>query len=69
MLTGEVGEYVKQELYQLCRQKKGVEVLKANVQADHVHLVLSIPPKYAVSKIMGYVKGKLAFACSTAMSR
>ena len=60
VLTGEVGEYVKQELYQLCRQKDGVEVLEANVQADHVHLVLSIPPKYAVSKMMGYVKGKLA---------
>ena len=60
VLTGEVGEYVKQEIYQLCRQKEGVEVLEANVQADHVHLVLSIPPKYAVSNIMGYVKGKLA---------
>jgi putative transposase len=35
-------------------------VLEANVQADHVHLVVSIPPKYAVSNIMGYVKGKLA---------
>ena len=55
-----MGEYVKQELYQLCRQKEGVEILEANVQADHVHLVLSIPPKYAVSSIMGYVKGKLA---------
>jgi putative transposase len=60
VLTGEVGEYVKQELYQLCRQKEGMAVLEANVQADHVHLVLSIPPKYAVSNIMGYVKGKLA---------
>jgi putative transposase len=60
VLTGEMGEYVKQELYQLCRQKEGVEILEANVQADHVHLVLSIPPKYAVSSIMGYVKGKLA---------
>ena len=44
----------------MCRQKDGVEVLEANVQADHVHLVLSIPPKDAVSNIMGYVKGKLA---------
>ena len=60
VLTGEIGEYVKQELYQLCREKDGVEVLEANVQADHVHLVMSIPPKYAVSSIMGYVKGKLA---------
>lgn len=60
VLTGEVGEYVKQELYRLCSQKEGVAVLEANVQADHVHLVVSIPPKYAVSNIMGYLKGKLA---------
>ena len=60
VLTGEVGEYVKQELYRLCSQKEGVEVLEANVQADPVHVVVSIPPKYAVSNIMGYLKGKLA---------
>ena len=59
-LTGEVGEYVKQELYRLGSQKEGVEVLEANVQADHVHLVVRIPPKYAVSNMMGYLKGKLA---------
>jgi putative transposase len=35
-------------------------VVEANVQADHIHLVLTIPPKYAVSNIMGYLKGKLA---------
>lgn len=60
ILEGEVGEYVKREIYRLCEQKEGVEVLEANVQADHVHLVLVIPPKYAVSNIMGYLKGKLA---------
>jgi putative transposase len=37
-----------------------VEVLEANVQADHVHMIVSIPPKYSVSNIMGYLKGKLA---------
>jgi putative transposase len=60
VLSGEVGEYVKQEMYRLIRQKDGVEILEANVQANHVHIVLSIPPKYAVSNIMGYLKGKLA---------
>ena len=30
------------------------------MQADHVHVVLSIPPKYAVSSVLGYLKGKLA---------
>ena len=36
-----------------------------NVQADHVHLIVSIPPKYAVSKFMGYLKGKLAIRLFT----
>ena len=31
-----------------------------NVQSDHVHLVVWIPPKYAISEVMGYLKGKLA---------
>jgi hypothetical protein len=42
VLQGEVASYVKQEMYRLCTQKEGVEVLEANVQADHVHVVLSI---------------------------
>ena len=60
ILTGEVGSYVYRELYRLCDQKDKVEVIEANVQADHVHVILSIPPKYAVSNIVGYLKGKLA---------
>ena len=60
ILSGEVGEYVRQQIYSLCRQKEAVAVLEMNVQADHVHLILSIPPKYAVSNVMGYLKGKLA---------
>lgn len=36
------------------------EVLEINVRADHVHMVLWIPPKYSVSALMGYLKGKLA---------
>ena len=57
---GGLGEYVKQQIYQLCKQKEQVEVLELNVQPDHVHLIVSIPPKYAVSGFMGYLKGKLA---------
>ncbi len=43
----------------LCKWK-GVEILEGNACADHIHLVLSIPPKYSVSAIMGYLKGKSA---------
>ena len=57
--VGEIGAYTKREIYRLCEQKDQVEVLEANVQADHVHIVLSIPPKYAISAVMGFLKSKL----------
>jgi putative transposase len=60
ILRDEVAEYTRQQIYRLCQQKEGVEVLELSVQPDHVHLVVSIPPKYAVSSVMGYLKGKLA---------
>ena len=56
----QIGEYVKQQIYQLCRQKDEIEVLELNIQPDHVHLVVSLPPKYSVSAFMGYLKGKIA---------
>ena len=56
----EVAEYTKQQVYYLCSQKDHLEVIELNVQEDHVHLILSIAPKYSVSSIMGYLKGKLA---------
>ena len=60
ILRDEVAEYTRQQIYRLCEQKGEVEVLELKVQPDHVHLVVSIPPKYAVSNFMGYLKGKLA---------
>jgi len=60
ILDGEVAEYVKLQIYGLCQQKDQVEVLELNVRLDPVHLVVSIPPKYAVSSFVGYLKGKLA---------
>jgi putative transposase len=60
ILRDEVAEYTKQQIYRLCQQKDGVEVLELSIQPDHVHAVVSIPPKYAVSSVMGYMKGKLA---------
>lgn len=43
----------------LCRYK-GVAILEGHMMSDHVHLVLSIPPKISVSSFMGYLKGKSA---------
>ena len=56
----EVAKYTKQQVYILCRQKESVEIMELNVQVDHIHVVMSIAPKYAVSFLMGYVKGKLS---------
>lgn len=39
---------------------KGVEILEGHVSRDHVHLVLSIPPKYAVSEMIGTIKRRVA---------
>ena len=60
IFKGEIGETVRQLVYQLCKQKEQVEVLELNIQSDHVHLVVSIPPKYAVSEFMGYLKDRMA---------
>ena len=45
ILKDEVAEDVRQQSYQLVQQQEGVEVLELNIQEDHVHLVLWIPPK------------------------
>ncbi len=41
----------------LCKYK-GVEIIEGHLMIDHVHMLVSIPPKYSVSQIMGYLKGK-----------
>ena len=46
-------------LRKLCEQK-GVEIIEANACPDHIHMLISIPPKYSVSQIMGYLKGKIS---------
>ncbi len=60
ILKDEIREYVRGEISDLLRQKEGIEIMEMNVQNDHIHLVVWIPPKYAVSAVMGYLKGKLA---------
>ena len=43
----------------LCKWK-GIEIIEGHMMSYHIHLLLSIPPKYSVSQIMGYLKGKSA---------
>ena len=50
---------IRDILKRLCSYK-GIEIIEGNMMKDHVHLLLEIPPKYSVSQIMGYLKGKSA---------
>ncbi len=43
----------------LCRQKE-IGIVEGNARPDHIHMLLSIPPKYSVAMTMGYLKGKSA---------
>jgi len=43
-------------------ERLGCEIVELNVQAEHVHLLVKVPPKVAISALMGVVKGKSCFA-------
>ena len=60
ILEEEVSSYVIRKLHQLCDQREDMEVIELNVQPDHVHIVMSIAPKYKVSDVIGWLKGKVA---------
>jgi len=59
ILKGALQKSVKEIISQLCEWKK-LEILEMNVLEDHVHLPISIPPKFAVSEVIGFLKGKCA---------
>ena len=50
-------ESIRDILKQLCAYK-GVEIIEGHLMPDHIHMLVSIPPKYSVSQFMGYLKGK-----------
>ena len=60
ILEGKSEVFVRNQLYRLCGQKDQMSIEEINIQPDHVHLIISISPKYSVSETMGYLKGKVA---------
>ena len=57
VIYGRIKEDIGKRLRKLC-EYKGVEIIEAEACKDHIHMLVSIPPKYSVSQIMGYLKGK-----------
>ena len=62
-LYGAIRRFLGRVFHELATQK-GCKILEGHMIQDHVHMMISIPPKYAVSEIVGYVKGKSAIAVS-----
>ena len=59
-IYGQIRKDIGQILRKLCEQK-GAEIIEAQACPDHIHMLISIPPKYSVSQIMGYLDRKKQF--------
>ena len=57
VIYGKIKKDIGIMLRKLCEYKQ-VEIIEAEACKDHIHMLVSIPPKYSVSQIMGYLKGK-----------
>ena len=57
IMYGKIKTDIGMMLRKLC-EYKGIEIIEAEACKDHIHMLVSIPPKYSVSQIMGYLKGK-----------
>ena len=57
IIYGKIKNDIGKILRMLC-ERKGVEIIEAEACSDHIHMLVSIPPKISVSSFMGYLKGK-----------
>ena len=58
-IYGELRKYLSEVFRELALQKES-SIIEGHLMGDHVHILISIPPKYAVSQVVGYIKGKSA---------
>ena len=59
VLFGQIRKEIGEVFHRLARQKESV-IEEGHLMLDHVHIMISIPPKYAVSQVIGFIKGKSA---------
>ena len=57
IIYGKIKMDIGQMLRKLCEYKR-IEIIEAEACKDHIHMLISVPPKYSVAQIMGYLKGK-----------
>ena len=63
-LRGKIGRIFRE----LCRQKE-IELVEGKAMPDHVHMLLSVPPRYSIAVTVGYLKGKSAIRIHRDLSR
>jgi REP-associated tyrosine transposase len=59
VLYGRIRQYLVELMHSLARQKES-KILEGHLCNDHVHVLISIPPKYSVAQVIGFIKGKSA---------
>jgi len=60
-LYGQLRRYLGEVFRKLARQKES-EVVEGHLMLDHVHMLISVPPKYAVAQVVGFMKGKKRYS-------
>jgi putative transposase len=58
-IFGKIRKYLGEVFHELAKQKES-QILEGHIATDHVHMYISIPPKYAVAQVVGFIKGKSA---------
>ncbi len=66
-LYGKIRSFLKPVFHELAGQR-GSKILSGSMVQDHVHMLIKIPPKYAVAEVIGYMKGKSAIAVARQFS-
>ena len=66
-LYGKVRKYLGPVFHELARQRE-CKILEGHMVQDHVHMMIAIPPKYAIAEVVGYLKGKSAIAVARQFS-
>ena len=59
VLYGKIRRQVGEIIRELCRQR-GIALLEGKAMPDHIHMLLSVPPKYSIAHTIGFLKGKSA---------
>ena len=68
LLFGQLRKYMGEIFHHLAGQKES-QIVEGHLMPDHVHICISIPPKYSVSHVVGFIKGKSAIAIARQLGR